>query len=267
VLLNVDGGDLEEVAAQHPRTRFVDLTGFGSGAHMTDVAFADQQGAFLAGAAAALASKSKRVGFLGGVKIPVIRRFEAGFIAGVHAADPSVHVLVRYAGRTPDAGFRDPALDGAVARDMLRAGVDVLFPAAGEAQFGGIQAVVEYSKKVHRKLWAIGVDEDIYQRTDWERGPDDNTYVLTSMVKRWDVAAYQTVQDFIAGTLQPGTRTYDLGNGGMTLATSGDYLAPFQPRLDALRRAVVDGRIVVPCVPPGLTGQAAVAASAGPECP
>jgi basic membrane protein A len=267
VLVSADGVDVQDVAAHYPRTRFVDLTGFGSGAHMTDVAFADQQGAFLAGAAATLASKSKRVGFLGGVDIPVIRRFEAGFIAGVHAVDPSAHVLVRFAGRTPESGFRDPALDGMVAREMLRAGVDVLFPAAGQAQFGAVQAVVEYSKKLHRKLWAIGVDEDIYRRTDWERGPNDNTYVLTSMIKRYDVAAYETVRDFIAGTLQSGTRTYDLRNGGMTLAASGGYLAPFQSRLNALRRAIVAGSIVVPCVPPGLTGRAALDASAGPKCP
>lgn len=87
------------------------------------------------------------------------------------------------------------------------------------------------------------------------------------MVKQYDVASYEAVRDFIAGTLKSGTRIYDLGNQGITLAKSGGFLAPFQTQLDALRRAVTEGRVIVPCVPKGLTGQAAREASAGPNCP
>lgn len=167
VLVAANGADVNGVAAQFPQTRFVDMVGQGGGgANVTSVLFADQEGAFLAGAAAALASKSKVVGFLGGADTPLLRRFEAGFTAGAHAADASVRVLVRYATRLPDySGFAEPALVAGVARKMLRKGVDVLFPAAGDAQFGGVQAVVEYSTKIHRKLWAIGADADIYRST------------------------------------------------------------------------------------------------------
>jgi basic membrane lipoprotein Med (substrate-binding protein (PBP1-ABC) superfamily) len=87
------------------------------------------------------------------------------------------------------------------------------------------------------------------------------------MIKRFDVVSYEAVRDFAAGTLKSGTRVYDLASNQMALAKSGGYLAPYQPRLDALRRAIIDGHIVVPCVPNGLTGQAAIEAAAGPKCP
>jgi basic membrane protein A len=215
-----------------------------------------------------MASKSKIVGFLGGADTALLRRYEAGFTAGAEAGGPSVRVLVRYASRVPDyRGFDDPVLAGRVAQQMLDRGVDVLFAAAGAAQFGAVQAVVEQSAELHRQLWAIGADVDLYTWPEWQRGPDDKQHILTSMIKRFDVVSYEAVRDFAAGTLKSGTRVYDLASNQMALAKSGGYLAPYQPRLDALRRAIIDGHIVVPCVPNGLTGQAAIEAAAGPKCP
>lgn len=268
VIIALSGFDVSAAAAAHPGTRFLDLSGVLPGANVTVASFADQEGAFLAGAAAALASRSKVVGFLGGADSSLLRRFEAGFVAGAHTAKPGIRVLVRYASRVPDySGFGDPVLAGRVAHAMLLHGADVLFPAAGTAQFGADQAVVERSAEIHRPIWAIGADVDLYSWPAWQRGPDDKRHILTSMIKRFDVVSYEAVRDFAAGRLKPGTRTYDLARHGMSLATSGGYLRPYQARLDALRRAVIDGRVVVPCVPVGLTGQAAIDAAAGPKCP
>ncbi|GAA4401239.1 hypothetical protein GCM10023168_10630 [Fodinibacter luteus] len=267
VVTSAVAADVPSAARARPGTWFVAVEDTGAGPNVTNLVFADQQSAFLAGAAAALTTRTGHVGFVGGVDVDVLRRFEAGFVAGVAAADPSVRVDVVYGSVAPDfSGFVRPAVIASAAERMLADGADVLYVPAGSAQVGGLQAVARAAAG-GREVWAIGADEDMALDEDWQFTERDGTRVLTSTVKRFDVAVRDAVRDFALGRLSAGDRVTDLATGGLSLATTGGHLAPHLSRLAALQGDVVAGRVVVPCVPDGLDGAAAEAAAAGPGCP
>ena len=260
--------DLGPVARRFPDTQFVLFQDEVVGSNITSVEFADQETAFLAGAAAALTSKTGVVGFVGGVNTPSLLRFEAGFTAGAQAVEADVRVEVLYASRLPSyEGFIRPVLTERAARRLLAVEADVLYVPAGAAQFGAFQAVIEASAKTGRHLWAIGADEDAYLVDDWQRTGDSKHHILTSTIKRFDVAAYEAVHDYVHGRLDAGSRVYDVANGGLQLATSGGYLAEHADQLESLRLGIMDGRLRVPCVPQGITSEEAAAARDGPNCP
>ena len=201
------------------------------------------------------------VGFVGGVNTPSLLRFEAGFTAGAQTVDAGVRVEVMYASRLPSyEGFIRPVLTERAARRMLAVDADVLYVPAGAAQFGAFQAVIEASAKTGRHLWAIGADEDAYLVDGWQRTGDSKHHILTSTIKRFDVAAYDAVHDYVRGRLDAGSRVYDVANGGLQLATSGGYLTEHADQLESLRLGIVDGRLRVPCVPQGITPEEAAAA-------
>ena len=259
--------DVSAAARARPDTWFVDVESPERGPNVTNLVFADQQSAFLAGAAAGLTTRTGRVAFVGGVDTDVLRRFEAGFVAGVTAVNPSVRVDVVYGSRVPDySGFVVPAVIAAPTERVLADGADVVYVPAGSAQVGGLQAVAR-AAAAGRDVWAIGADEDMALDDDWQFAERDGTRVLTSTVKRFDVAVRDAVRDFAHGRLEAGDRVTDLASGGLSLTTTGGSLAPHLSRLAALEGDVVAGRVVVPCVPEGLTDAAARAAAAGPGCP
>ncbi|MFQ6170245.1 BTAD domain-containing putative transcriptional regulator [Oryzobacter sp. R7] len=259
--------DVTAVARRHRDTWFVAVERPGAGPNVTNLVFADQQTAFLAGAAAALTTRTGHVAFLGGADTVTLRRFEAGFVAGVGAVDPSVRVDVAYASRVPDySGFVAPAVVAAPAELLLAEGVDVLYVPAGTAQVGGLQAVARAAAG-GREVWAIGADEDMARDDEWQLADGDGTRVLTSTIKRFDIAVREAVRDFAQGRLESGSRVTDLAGGGLSLATTGEHLAAHRTRLAALEADVVAGRVVVPCVPEGLTGTVAEEVAAGPRCP
>lgn len=270
VITSTLGADIPRVAAANPDTTFF---AYADGkmppvSNVTWAVFADQQTAYLAGAAAAMASTSKRVGFLGGADTPVLRRFEAGYVAGAQAVVPSIKVEIAYVTRVPDYnGFESPSLAAMSASTMLRHGVDVVYAASGASQTGTFQAVIDKSDATHRPLWAIGADDDAWSDQSWQRTLTSRDHILTSTVKRLDVASLEAVRDYETDSLRPGLRIYDLANGGLALAPSGGHLRPYQARLDELRNAVASGRIVVPCVPPGTPTLVARAAQEGVLCP
>ena len=268
VVTSAVGADVAAAARARPDTWFVSVEDRpGLGPNVTNLVFADQQTAFLAGAAAALTTRTGRVAFVGGVDIDVLRRFEAGFSAGVAAVDPSVRVDVVYGSRAPDfSGFVVPAVIAAPAERVLADGADVLYVPAGSAQVGGLQAVAR-AAAAGREVWAIGADEDMAVDDDWQLTERDGTRVLTSTVKRFDLAVRDAVHDFERGRLEGGDRVTDLAGGGLSLAKTGGHLAPHLSRLAALEADIVAGRVVVPCVPDGLSGAAARVVAAGPGCP
>lgn len=259
--------DAAASAARYPDTHFIVVGDPVAGDNITTVGFADQEGAFLAGAAAAMATESGTIGFLGGVDTLELLRFEAGFVAGAHTVDPEVRVLTQYVTRVPDYdGFILPAPAAAAARDMIAAGADVIFPAAGGAQFGAIAAVAELSEQTGRHFWAIGADEDVFADESWPTTPTARNHVLTSMLKRFDVAVYDSVTDYLRGDLEAGARVYGVANGGLDLADSGGFLAPYAPRLDELAARITGGELVVPCVPLGVDPARAADVAAGAGC-
>jgi basic membrane protein A and related proteins len=244
-----------EVAADHPDTLYAVLGASDEPApNVTYLHFADEQGSFLVGAAAALKAETASVGFIGGVDIPLIWKFQVGFEAGVRQVDPDIGIHSVYLSQPPDfSGFTSPTLAARAAAEIYRTGADVVYHASGASGLGLLEAVVAESRAQGRHLWAIGVDIDEHaNETDplWEFGPEDwRPHILTSMIKRIDVAVYRTIADFTQGTLTPGERVYDLADGGLEYATSGGFVDDIVPELERLKQDIIDGRIQVPTVP------------------
>ena len=136
---------------------------------------------------------------------------------------------------------------------MYRSGADVIYHAAGASGLGLLETVVAESRAQGRHLWAVGVDIDEYtNETDplWEFGPEDwRPHILTSMIKRMDVAVYRTIQDFTQGTFASGEQVLGLAEDGVDYATSGGFVDDIAPELERLKRDIIDGRIQVPTVP------------------
>jgi basic membrane protein A and related proteins len=229
--------------------------------NLTYLNFAEHEGSFLVGAAAALTSETVAWGSSAGWDDPLIWRFHAGFEAGARQVRPGIEVDSRYLTSWPDlSGFNSPTLGAQAATELFDAGADVVYAAAGTSGFGLFETAVIESERRGRHLWAIGVDTDEHLNDGpravlafpqlWERGPEDwKPHLLTTMVKRFDVAMYESIVAFRRGELAPGDLVFDLANGGVDYATSGGFIDHLVPRLDELRTAIVAGHLEVPSVP------------------
>lgn len=198
------------------------------------VVFKEEEGSFLVGALAGLVAKEK-VGFVGGMEIPLIKKFEAGFRAGVMTTNPKATVLVQYTG-----SFDNVAHGKQAAQDLVSKGCEVIFHAAGSDGNGVIQAIKE-ARAAGKSVYAIGVDSD-----QSHLAPDA---VLTSMVKRVDLAVWQASADLKAGAFTPGDVTMGLKEGGVTYApVRVDFpeKAAALQKVEALRAQVVGGKVKVP---------------------
>ena len=198
------------------------------------VVFKEEEGSFLVGALAGLVAKQK-VGFVGGMEIPLIKKFEAGFRAGVKTTNPTATVLVQYTG-----SFDNVAVGKQVAQDLLAKGCEVVFHAAGGDGNGVIQAVKE-ARAAGALVYAIGVDSD--QR---HLAPDA---MLTSMVKRVDLAVYQAVKDLSANRFTAGDSSMGLKEGGVAMAeVSLDFpgKAEALTKVAALQAKIIAGELHVP---------------------
>lgn len=234
-------GPMAAVAPKFPDTIFSILDDATvDGENVIGIQFNDEQGSFLVGAAAALTSKTGNVGFVGAVRTPAFEKFEAGFTAGVRAANPRVTVQVAYLARPPsDAGVSDPAAARKVALGMYDAGADVIFAATGDGGAGVIQAAHE------RGLWAIGAGSDQYLLAD----PTVRGAILTSMLKRADVATYAISMDVAMGVPKDGNNVFGLDRGAVGFATSGGFVDPIKAQLDAFAARIASGQILVPTRP------------------
>jgi basic membrane protein A len=199
------------------------------------LAFREEEGSFLVGAVAGLLSKTRHVGFVGGMTIPLIRKFEAGYFAGVAATCPACVVHSAYAGSTPDA-FKDPAKGKALAISEIASGADVLFHASGATGHG----VFEAAHDAH--VLAIGVDSDQHDELPGT--------VITSMVKRADVAVFEAIRAVVEHRFEPGMRVFGLAEDGVDYVHEGPHGALLPEDVKAkvrdLRDQVVHGQIVVP---------------------
>lgn len=235
----VFSSDVDGVARDYPDVRFacVDYAPWG-GAPPPNVAglgFREEEGSFLVGAAAGRLSRTGHVGFVGGMVGPLIRKFEAGYEAGVHATCARCEVHAGYVGTTPDA-YRDPAKAKALAASQIAQGADVVYHAAGASGHGVFEAARE------RGVRAVGVDADQH-----DEAPGT---VVTSMIKRADVAVYDVVREVVEGRWRPGSRVFGLAEGGVDWVHEGPHAASL-PRdvvgeVERLRGEVVAGRVRVP---------------------
>jgi len=247
-------------AAKYANIKFGDVDGFidhttcdtckdeTATGNLSSLLFAENEGSFLVGAAAALASKSNHIGFIGGVEIDLIKKFEAGYTAGAKSINPSITVDVKYISQPPDfSGFNDPAKAQVIAQGMYQAGADVVYHAAGGSGAGLFKAAADFSTQGGSKVWAIGVDSDQYLTAP----ADQQQYILTSMLKRVDVAVYETIKDYVNGSFKGGIRVFDLKANGVGYATSNPAIDPYKAKLDELKAKIISGEIKVPTTPGG----------------
>jgi basic membrane lipoprotein Med (substrate-binding protein (PBP1-ABC) superfamily) len=236
-----DKADPCDVGSRFPETRFALVEDLHLECeNVTYYVFAREQGSFLVGAAAALRSAARKVGFVGGVDDPFIRTFLAGFEAGAHHVDPTVEIESIFLSVPPDySGWSSPALGELRAAGLYRGGVDIVFHAAGESGWGVAAAARKVSEELGRHLWTIGVDYDQYHFAALEEKP----HILTSVLLPWEDAAYLAVTDFARGRFEPGIHLLDLAAGAVGYSTSGGFIDDLVPELEKLRADIISGEI------------------------
>ncbi|MEO3986145.1 BMP family lipoprotein [Plesiomonas shigelloides] len=225
---------IEKVAKQFPNTQFVLIDAMLDMPNVRSVVFKDQEGAFLVGALAAMKSQSQHVGFIGGMDIPLIRNFACGFEQGAKYQQPAVKVQVNMTGSTPSA-WNDPTKGAELAKAQFDQGVDVVFAAAGGTGVGIYQAAADGKK------YAIGVDSN---QNYLHPG-----VMLSSMVKRVDVAVYNAFKDAQDGKFTAGEQSLGLKEQGVGWALD-EYNRPLvtpemEKQMNDLRQAVIDGKVKV----------------------
>jgi basic membrane protein A len=211
-----------------------------TGKNIANLLFAEEQGSFLVGAAAALKTKSDHIGFVGGVEVPLIQKFEAGYIAGAEEVNPNIRVDTTYLTQPPDfSGFADPAKGQTAATGMFDAGADVVYHAAGGSGTGVFQAAKAANG------WAIGVDSDQYKTAS----PGLREVILTSMIKKVDVAVFDFLRSFVEGKPLTGEQVYDLEDNGVAYSTSGGFIDDITDQLEEYKQQIIAGEIQVPATP------------------
>lgn len=229
---------VDAVASTNAGTNFAVIDNFPTEPNAVGLTFAHNEGSFLVGAAAAMKSDSTTFGFIGGMDIPVIEEFRAGFEAGVLYIDPTAEVVTEYVG-----DFNDPVRASEIALGMYESGIDVVYPAAGGSTIGAAWAAEAYSAILgNAHVWMIGVDFDYYPFVD----PSFQPHVLTSMVKNVDLAVFETIESQVTGTFAGGAELFDLSRNGVDYTTSGGYIDAHVPDLEIIRAGIIAGTIFVP---------------------
>jgi basic membrane protein A len=231
--------DIRQLATEFPNVKFacVDYTVTSDSLpqNLAALTFREEEGSFLVGALAAMLSKTGKVGFVGGMQIPLIKKFEAGYRAGVHAVHPRAQVIVKYAGTT-GAAFKDPTKGKELALAEFQQGADIIYHASGSTGLGVFEAAKD------TKHLAIGVDSDQY-----DEAPGT---VVTSMVKHVEVAVFNTIRDAREGKFKGGVQQLGLAENGVgwvyDARNAAQIPAPVKAAVDSLREEIVAGRIQVP---------------------
>jgi basic membrane protein A len=225
---------MEKVAKEFPGTKFAIIDAVVNLPNVQSIVFKEHEGSFLVGMAAALASKSGKIGFVGGMDIPLIRKFALGYEEGAKYVNPKIEIFQNMTGTTP-AAWNDPTRGGELARSQFDRGADVVYAAAGATGLGVLQAAKD------RGRLAIGVDSNqnyLYPGT-----------MLTSMVKRVDLAVYESFKSAREGVWQAGVRNLGVAEGGVGYALdqyNRSLITPdMEMRLSQARTDIVEKRIKV----------------------
>jgi basic membrane protein A len=225
---------VEQVAKDYPKLNFAIVDGVSQLPNVASLIFKEHEGSFLVGMIAARTSKTGVLGFVGGMDIPLIHKFETGYEEGARAVNPNVKVIQNYVGVT-DAAWNNPGKGKELSVAQIGKGADVLFAAAGNSGLGAFDAAEQYGKYV------IGVDSN----QNWVKPG----FVLTSMVKRVDNAVYQIVRDRVNGRFQGGIHVYGLDNDGIGYAMDqyNQKLIPPQviQEVEAAKQKIIRGEIKV----------------------
>ena len=232
---------LEKVAPEYPDTTFGIVDSEVKADNVASLVFAEQEASYLAGVAAAKATKTDTVGFVGGVDIPLIHKFEAGYQQGVEdTSGGKVKVISQYLTQTAEeGGFSSPDKGKAAAEGQIEKKADVIYQAAGLSGQGVIEAAAK------AKVWAIGVDSDQYQQGALASYKD---YIFTSALKDVGGAVYALAKSVEDGKPLTGTQTFDLKVNGVGLAESNPEFAKIAGMTDAVNKAreeIIAGTIKV----------------------
>ncbi|MBT2545620.1 BMP family ABC transporter substrate-binding protein [Streptomyces sp. ISL-44] len=221
---------IKKVAPKFPNTTFgiIDDTSV-TGPNIANLVFNEEQGSYLAGVAAAKVSKTGTIGFIGGVEVPLIKKFEAGFTQGVKDTNPNAKVLSQYLTQPPNFdGFAKPDLGKAAAQGQLDAGADVVYAAAGLAGSGAIEAASAKGK------WAIGVDSDQYNQAGLSKYKDA---ILTSVTKDVEDSVFNLIKSVKDGKPTTGEIRYGLDKDGVGLADSNPKYKEMTDVIAAVEKA------------------------------
>ena len=242
--------DLNQLAREYPTIRFAGIDYFVApdakgnpiqpASNVAALRFREEEGSFLVGAIAGLTTRTKTVGFVGGMNVPLIQKFDAGYRAGVKQVCASCRVISQYAGVTPDA-FRNPGKGKEMAFSQYQQGADIIYHASGSTGLGVFEAARQRGKL------AIGVDADQYAEAPG--------FILTSMVKRIDNALFDAVKRVKDGTFIGGIYDFGLAQDGVGYVYDDHNrnLIPdaVRERVEQLKAQVVAGKITVPSIPSG----------------
>jgi basic membrane protein A len=226
---------IKKVAEKFPDKRFAIVDAQVDAPNVRSLMFEEHEGSYLVGAIAAMKSKTGKIGFIGGMDIPLIRRFEKGFEAGAQKINPKIKLLSNYVGVTSTA-WNNPPKAKELALSQYQSGADVVFSAAGASNMGVFDAAEE------KKKFAIGVDSN----QNWVKPG----FILTSMLKRVDLAVFKTCEVLKNGKFTAGMTRYGLTNDGIDYVVD-EYnknivTAEMIKKVNELKSQIVDGQISVP---------------------
>jgi basic membrane protein A len=230
-------------AKANPTVKFAivdDASPDSAGTNVDQITFAEEQGSYLVGAAAALKSKSSHIGFVGGVNTPLIKKFQAGYQAGAKAVNPNIVIDAKYLTEPPDfSGFNSVDKGKAAAEGMYQGGADIVYQAAGGSG-GGVFTAAKAAGKL-----AIGVDSDQAKTA----AADVRDVIMTSMIKKVDVGVYDFIKSVSNNSFKAGNKIFDLKAGGVDYSTTGGKIDDIKAKLDDYKAKIIAGTIQVPTTP------------------
>ncbi|WP_412029276.1 BMP family lipoprotein [Deinococcus yunweiensis] len=275
-----NNASISQVAKDNPDLYFGLVDDVSPEKNVASLTFSEEQGSYLVGYLAALNSSTGVVGFVGGMDIPLIHKFEAGYTAGVKAANPNARVIAQYVGTTPDA-WNNPGKAKEIAGSMRSRGADIIFAAAGASGNG----VIDYVKQTQclkagnlpsgvtfksnnfanitksasyktacagntRPMFFIGVDSNQNYLGDFDKNPATMNHGLTSMLKRVDNAVYALISDVKSNKFKGGQRVFGLKDGGVGYAVDQYNKALISSaqvlKVEAAKAKIISGAIKVP---------------------
>jgi basic membrane protein A len=275
-----NNASISQVAKENPDLYFGLVDDVSDQKNVASLTFSEQEGSYLVGYLAGLNSSTGVVGFVGGMDIPLIHKFEAGYTAGVKAANPKARVIAQYVGTTPDA-WNNPGKAKEIAGSMRAKGADIIFAAAG----GSGNGVIDYVKQTQclkaaslpsgvkfgsdnfrsvkksdaytkacsgntRPMFFIGVDSNQNYLGDFDKNPATMNHGLTSMLKRVDNAVYALIKDVKDDKFTGGPRVFGLKDGGVGYAVDAYNKALISSsqvaKVEGVKAQIISGKIKVP---------------------
>lgn len=232
---------METVAKDYPNLHFAIVDGVSQLPNVASLVFREHEGSYLVGMIAAKTTKTGTLGFVGGMDIPLIHRFETGYEEGARAVNPRIQIVQNYVGVT-DAAWNNPGKGKELALAQIGKGADVIFTAAGNSGLGAFDAVEQAGKENGRAThFVIGVDSN-------QNGVKPG-FVLTSMVKRVDNAVYQMVKEVVEGKFKGGFHLYGLQEDGVGYAMDDNNKDLIPPEtiaeVEAAKKKIISGQIKV----------------------